>query len=119
MTPTRNPTGHAGLLGNFLALASAITEFFAERVALFSQESKAANPATGRGGIVFYSSRSSFGVRIYFSHRRRCCGPGPPSWNLVDMDSVGCCWSAFCDCAHFIADSTQPNQGAVLSRDIN
>jgi uncharacterized membrane protein YqjE len=42
MTPTRNPTGHAGLLGNFLALASAITEFFAERVALFSQESKAA-----------------------------------------------------------------------------
>jgi uncharacterized membrane protein YqjE len=41
MTPTRKPTGHAGLLGNFLALASAITEFFAGRVALFVQESKA------------------------------------------------------------------------------
>jgi len=41
MTSIRNPTGHAGLLGNFLALASALTEFFADRFALFTQESRA------------------------------------------------------------------------------
>jgi uncharacterized membrane protein YqjE len=42
MTPTRNPTGHAGLLDNLLALANALSEFFADRLALFTQESRAA-----------------------------------------------------------------------------
>jgi uncharacterized membrane protein YqjE len=37
-----NPAGHAGLLENLLALASALTEFFESRFALFAQESKAA-----------------------------------------------------------------------------
>ena len=37
-----NPAGHAGLLENLLALASALTEFFEGRFALFAQESKAA-----------------------------------------------------------------------------
>jgi len=39
---SRNPAGHAGLLENLLALASALTEFFEGRFALFTQESKAA-----------------------------------------------------------------------------
>src|SRR5438874_2763317 len=39
---SRNPAGHAGLLENLLALASALTEFFESRFALFAQESKAA-----------------------------------------------------------------------------
>jgi uncharacterized membrane protein YqjE len=37
-----NPAGHAGLLENLLALASALAEFFEDRFALFAQESKAA-----------------------------------------------------------------------------
>ena len=41
-TRSRNPAGHAGLLENLLALASALTEFFEGRFALFAQESKAA-----------------------------------------------------------------------------
>jgi uncharacterized membrane protein YqjE len=41
-TPSRNPAGHTGLLGNLLALASALAEFFERRFALFAQESKAA-----------------------------------------------------------------------------
>ena len=41
-TRSRNPAGHAGLLENLLALASALTEFFESRFALFAQESKAA-----------------------------------------------------------------------------
>jgi uncharacterized membrane protein YqjE len=41
-TPSPNPAGHAGLLENLLALASALTEFFEGRFALFAQESKAA-----------------------------------------------------------------------------
>ena len=41
-TRSPNPAGHAGLLGNLLALASALTEFFKGRFALFAQESKAA-----------------------------------------------------------------------------
>jgi uncharacterized membrane protein YqjE len=41
-TCSRNPAGHAGLLENLLALASALTEFFEGRFALFAQESKAA-----------------------------------------------------------------------------
>jgi uncharacterized membrane protein YqjE len=40
-TRSRNPAGHAGLLENVLALASALTEFFEGRFALFAQESKA------------------------------------------------------------------------------
>jgi uncharacterized membrane protein YqjE len=39
---SRNPAGHAGLLENLLALASALTEFFESRFALVAQESKAA-----------------------------------------------------------------------------
>jgi uncharacterized membrane protein YqjE len=39
---SRNPAGHAGLLENLLALASALTEFFEGRFALFAQESKTA-----------------------------------------------------------------------------
>jgi uncharacterized membrane protein YqjE len=39
---SRNPAEHAGLLENLLALASALTEFFEGRFALFAQESKAA-----------------------------------------------------------------------------
>ena len=42
MTSIRNPTGHAGLLDNLLALANALSEFFADRFALFTQESRAA-----------------------------------------------------------------------------
>jgi len=38
----RNPAGHAGLLENLLALASAVTDFFESRFALFTQESKTA-----------------------------------------------------------------------------
>ncbi len=38
----RNPAGHAGLLENLLALASALAEFFESRFALFAQESKTA-----------------------------------------------------------------------------
>jgi uncharacterized membrane protein YqjE len=41
-TPSRNPAGHAGLLANLLALASALAEFFGSRFALFAQESKSA-----------------------------------------------------------------------------
>jgi uncharacterized membrane protein YqjE len=41
-TRSRNPAGHAGLLENLLALASALAEFFEGRFALFAQESKAA-----------------------------------------------------------------------------
>lgn len=40
-TRSPNPAGHAGLLENLLALASALTEFFESRFALFAQESKA------------------------------------------------------------------------------
>ena len=39
---SRNPAGHAGLLENLLALASAVTDFFESRFALFAQESKTA-----------------------------------------------------------------------------
>jgi uncharacterized membrane protein YqjE len=39
---SRNPAGHAGLLENLLALASALAEFFENRFALFAQESKTA-----------------------------------------------------------------------------
>jgi uncharacterized membrane protein YqjE len=39
---SRNPAGHAGLLENLLALASALAEFFESRFALVAQESKAA-----------------------------------------------------------------------------
>jgi uncharacterized membrane protein YqjE len=38
----RNPAGHAGLLENLLALASAVTDFFESRFVLFAQESKTA-----------------------------------------------------------------------------
>ena len=41
-TRSRNPAGHAGLLDNLLALASALAGFFESRFALFSKESKAA-----------------------------------------------------------------------------
>ena len=41
-TRSPNPAGHAGLLENLLALASALTEFFEGRFALFAQESKTA-----------------------------------------------------------------------------
>ena len=41
-TRSFNPAGRAGLLENLLALASALTEFFESRFALFAQESKAA-----------------------------------------------------------------------------
>ena len=41
-TRSRNPAGHTGLLENLWALASALTEFFEGRFALFAQESKAA-----------------------------------------------------------------------------
>jgi uncharacterized membrane protein YqjE len=41
-TRSRNPAGHASLLGNLLALASALTELFEARFALFAQDSKAA-----------------------------------------------------------------------------
>src|SRR5437588_12417381 len=37
-----NPAGHAGLLENLLALASAVMDFFESRFALFAQESKTA-----------------------------------------------------------------------------
>ena len=39
---SRNPAGHAGLLQNLLALASALAEFFESRFILLAQESKAA-----------------------------------------------------------------------------
>src|ERR1700732_2721284 len=41
-TRFRNPAGHARLLDNLLALASALAGFFESRFALFSKESKAA-----------------------------------------------------------------------------
>jgi len=41
-TRSRNPSGHAGLLANLLALASALAEFFETRFVLLAQESKAA-----------------------------------------------------------------------------
>lgn len=41
-SPSRNPAGHAGLLQNLLALASALAEFFESRFALLAEESKAA-----------------------------------------------------------------------------
>jgi uncharacterized membrane protein YqjE len=39
---SRNPAGHAGLLQNLFALASALAEFFESRFALIAEESKAA-----------------------------------------------------------------------------
>jgi uncharacterized membrane protein YqjE len=39
---SRNPAGHAGLLQNLLALASALVEFFESRFALAAEESKTA-----------------------------------------------------------------------------
>lgn len=41
-TASRNPAGHSGLLGNALALLSAVVEFFETRLALAAQESKSA-----------------------------------------------------------------------------
>src|SRR5436190_2069690 len=41
-TRPRNPAGHAGLLENTLALASAVVEFFESRFVLIAQESKTA-----------------------------------------------------------------------------
>jgi uncharacterized membrane protein YqjE len=41
-THYRNPAGHASLLENLLALASALTELFEARFALFARDSKAA-----------------------------------------------------------------------------
>jgi uncharacterized membrane protein YqjE len=41
-SPSRNPAGHAGLLQNLLALASALGEFFESRFVLLAEESKAA-----------------------------------------------------------------------------
>ncbi len=41
-THSRNPAGHASLLANLLALASALTELFGARFALFAEDSKAA-----------------------------------------------------------------------------
>ena len=41
-TRSRNPAGHAGLLQNLLALASALADFFESRFALLAEESKAA-----------------------------------------------------------------------------
>ena len=41
-TRPRNPAGHAGLLENTLALASAFVEFFENRFVLIAQESKTA-----------------------------------------------------------------------------
>ena len=41
-TRPRNPAGHAGLLENTLALASALVEFFESRFVLIAQESKTA-----------------------------------------------------------------------------
>jgi len=41
-TGSRTPAGRAGLFGNLLALASALTEFFESRLALVAQESRAA-----------------------------------------------------------------------------
>jgi hypothetical protein len=41
-TRSPNPAGHAGLLENLFALASALTGFFEDRFALFARESKAA-----------------------------------------------------------------------------
>jgi uncharacterized membrane protein YqjE len=38
----RKPTGRAGLFGNLLALASALTEFLESRLALIAQESRTA-----------------------------------------------------------------------------
>ena len=38
----RNPAGHAGLLGNLLALASALAGFFESRLTLVARDSKAA-----------------------------------------------------------------------------
>ena len=39
---SRNPAGHAGLLQNLVALASALVDFFESRFFLVAQESKAA-----------------------------------------------------------------------------
>jgi uncharacterized membrane protein YqjE len=39
---SRNPAGHAGLLQNLFALASALADFFESRFALLAEESKAA-----------------------------------------------------------------------------
>ena len=39
---SRNPAGHPSLLQNFLALISALVDFFESRFALLAQESKAA-----------------------------------------------------------------------------
>jgi uncharacterized membrane protein YqjE len=41
-TRSHNPVGNPGLLENLLALASALTELFEARFALFAQDSKAA-----------------------------------------------------------------------------
>ena len=41
-TRSRNPAGHAGLLANLLALASALADFFESRFVLLAQESKTA-----------------------------------------------------------------------------
>src|SRR5205823_14415280 len=40
--PSVNPAGHSGLLGNALALISAVADFFESRLALVAQESKSA-----------------------------------------------------------------------------
>jgi uncharacterized membrane protein YqjE len=41
-TRSRNPSGHAGLLENLLALLNALAEFFESRFALLAEESKGA-----------------------------------------------------------------------------
>ncbi len=78
-TRSRNPAGHAGLLENLLGLASALTEFFEGRFALFAQESKAA--------------------LVQLLVLAAC----------LILALVLCLWRAFYDCAHSTLGCTQPN----------
>ena len=116
-TRSRNPAGHAGLLANLLALASALAEFFESRFVLLAQESKAALVQLlvlaaclilalflCVLGYVFLISSAIVGV----AHLAR---------DFVAMDCASRCWSAFSYCIGVASGRTQPNNQAGLSRD--
>ena len=115
-TRSRNPAGHAGLLDNLLALASALAGFFESRFALFSKESKAA--LVQMLGLGRLSDRRCDARRdwIYFSHRKRGRRPGAPRSGLVAVGDDGGGRDAFPHRAGSPPGRAQPHDEAALSR---
>jgi len=101
---SRNPAGHAGLLENLLALASALAEFFESRFALFAQESK-----TAAVHLLILA-----GCLI---HNWRGCGTGAPAWNFMGLDSACRCCTPFHYCVGLSSHRAQPHDQAGFPHD--